>query len=145
MVLVIQSLLHNLLYIIIDELKVLLTVKYIPLIVRWLATLQRHGAAQEHLTRLIDLKQHISKTLKDLDVLTIHRIKEDGMIGILIFDCYLQMRKENLSSTDRACSRLDLEGLRMSHQLLSSYWDFFNKKKHNLFLLCFNLDVIPYF
>ena len=124
MVLVIQSLLHNLLYIIIDELKVLLTVKYIPLIVRWLATLQRHGAAQEHLTRLIDLKQHISKTLKDLDVLTIHRIKEDGMIGILIFDCYLQMRKENLSSTDRACSRLDLEGLRMSHQVLSSYWDF---------------------
>ena len=86
--------LHYLFYIIIDELKVLLTVKYIPLIVRWLATLQRHGAAQEHLTRLIDLKQHISKTLKDLDVLTIHRIKEDGMFGILIFDCDLQTRQE---------------------------------------------------
>ena len=125
MVLVIQSLLHNLLYIIIDELKVLLTVKYIPLIVRWLATLQRHGAPQTHLTRLIDLKQHITKTLKDLDVLTIHRIKEDGMFGILIFDSNLQTRKENWSSTDRVCSRLDLEGLRMSHQVLSSFWDCF--------------------
>ena len=82
MYLVIQSLLHYLLYIIVDELKVLLTVKYIPLIVRWLATLQRHGAPQEHLTRLIDLKQNISKTLKDLDVLTIHRIKEDGMFEL---------------------------------------------------------------
>lgn len=63
-----------------DELKVLLTVKYIPLIVRWLATLQRLGASQDHLTRLIDLKQHITKTLKDLDVLTIHRIEEDGKL-----------------------------------------------------------------
>lgn len=56
----------------------LLTVKYIPLIVRWLATLQRAGARQDMLTRLIDLKQHITKSLKDLDVLTIHRILEEG-------------------------------------------------------------------
>ena len=133
---VIQSLLHYLLYIIIDELKVLLTVKYIPLIVRWLATLQRHGAAQERLTRLIDLKQHISKTLKDLDVLTIHRIKEDGMFGILIFDSNLQTRKENWSSADRVCSRLDLEGLRMSHQVLSSFWDCFFMKKNTIYVYC---------
>lgn len=65
-----------------DELKVLLTVKYVPMIVRWLATLQKNGSGQGLLSKLIDLKQLVQKSLNDLDMLTINRIGIEGTFHV---------------------------------------------------------------
>lgn len=48
------------------------------MIVKWMAVLQRNGANQALITRLIDLKQAVIKSLTDLDMLTIHRIGQEG-------------------------------------------------------------------
>jgi len=60
--------------------------KYFPMVIGWLAKLQKNGAGQGLMSRLIDLKQMIQRSLKDLDVLVIHRIRDDGMPTLFLVE-----------------------------------------------------------
>ena len=63
----------------------LLTMKYLPMIIKWLAVLQKNGADQTLISKLIDLKQLVQRCLKDLDLLDIHRVGGgSGIVYLLL-------------------------------------------------------------
>ncbi|XP_067948434.1 UV-stimulated scaffold protein A-like [Watersipora subatra] len=59
-----------------DELKVLLTIKYIPMVVKSMAIMQKYALEQETLAKLLDLKGMMQGAVKDLDLLNIQRLKD---------------------------------------------------------------------
>lgn len=58
----------------------LLTIKYLPMTIKWLQVLQKNGAQQNLITEVIDIKQGIQKSLNNLDVLKIERRVDEGSV-----------------------------------------------------------------